>query len=146
MGKWYDEPAGAFVTLRKHQELRGCIGDISFDVALGSVVGRATEAAATNDPRFSPVTRDEVPDICIEISCLTPFTAAEPGDIIVGRHGIVIRKGKRSGLLLPQVAAEFGCDATGFLELSYRKAGIRFRGHHDPTVTLEIFEAEVFEE
>ncbi len=145
-GEWYDEPAGAFVTLRKHRELRGCIGDISFDVPLGSVVGQATRAAATSDPRFPPVTRDEVADINIEISRLTPFVAAEPGDIVPGRHGIVVRKGTRSGLLLPQVAAEFECDALGFLELGYRKAGIRFRERHDPTVSLQIFEAEVFEE
>lgn len=145
-GDWYDQPAAAFVTLRKDHELRGCIGDISFEVALGTVVGDATRAAATSDPRFPPVTRVEIVDISIEISRLTPLAAAEPGDIVPGRHGIVIRKGTRSGLLLPQVAEEFDCDAVGFLELGYRKAGIRFRGRHDPAVSLQIFEAEVFEE
>jgi AmmeMemoRadiSam system protein A len=145
-GNPYDELTAAFVTIRVEGSLRGCVGDISFRMPLGEAVVDMTRAAASSDPRFPPVTTRELPNIEIEISILTPFRSASPDEIDPGRHGVVVRKGERSGLLLPQVAVEFGCDSASFLELAYRKAGLPYWGRHDPSVHLEIFEADVFAE
>ena len=119
-------PCGAFVTLKKKGALRGCIGHIVGHYPLAETISRMAVAAAFQDPRFPPVTRAEWPTIDMEISVMTPLKEiTDTAAIEVGRHGIYIQKGDRSGLLLPQVATEYGWDRLTFLEQTCRKAGLR---------------------
>jgi AmmeMemoRadiSam system protein A len=137
---------GAFVTLHKHGELRGCIGHIEVDQLLGQVVPRCAVAAASTDPRFPPVSLAEVPELEIEISLLGPLEPiAGPADIIVGRHGLVVERDWHRGLLLPQVANEWGWDAQTFLGQTCHKAGLP-QDAWKHWVKMWRFEAEVFSE
>lgn len=138
---------GAFVTLKRHGELRGCIGHVNACQALVDAVKSAAVASAFNDPRFPPLTPGEWPSVRIEISVLSPFTAiADPSQVTVGEHGVMIRSGYRSGLLLPQVATEQGWDRGTFLSHACRKAGLPPDAWHGPSVTIETFTATVFHE
>ena len=104
-----DEPRGVFVTLHKQGDLRGCIGMIEARKPLWIAVRDAAVSAATRDPRFQPVSADELPSLHFEISALTPMEqVAGEDDVIVGEHGLFIDNGYKSGLLLPQVATEWG--------------------------------------
>lgn len=105
-----------------------------------------TRAAALEDPRFPPLEAHDVPSTRIEISRLSPFRRARHEEIVVGRHGVLVRFNGRSGLLLPKVAIEFACDGPAFLRLACRKAGLPEAAAVDPDLILQIFEAEVFEE
>ena len=141
------EKRGAFVTLKKQGRLRGCIGFIEARKPLGETVEEMAQAAAFNDPRFPPVREDELKSLDIEISALTPLKQIhDVGEIEVGRHGIYIVKGLRSGLLLPQVASEYKWDRTTFLEETCRKAGLRDDAWKDPDAQIFIFSAQVFSE
>ena len=136
---------GAFVTLRKHHELRGCIGNMSQDYALYNVVGRMAFSAAFNDTRFAPVTLDEMSFIEIEISVLSPFEKVNSSDdIVLGRDGVLLSKGGKQAVYLPQVATETGWDKDRFLRQLCYKAGLG--GNDWQTATLYTFQAEVFSE
>lgn len=138
------QPGGAFVTLHKHGDLRGCIGHISGDEPLGTVVPRCAVAACSSDPRFPPVTPAELDEIDIEISLLGPLERiAGPQDIEIGRHGLVVDSGWQRGLLLPQVAAEWHWDAATFLAQTCHKAGLP-RDAWTRGAKLWRFDAEVF--
>lgn len=138
-------PCGAFVTLKKKGSLRGCIGHIVGQYPLAETISRMAVAAAFQDPRFAPVTRAEWPAIEIEISVMTPLKeVSDPAVIEVGRHGIHIQKGDRSGLLLPQVATEQGWDRMTFLEQTCRKAGLSRDAWKEPGTTIHIFSAQIF--
>lgn len=138
---------GAFVTLRKHGDLRGCIGHIEGQLPLIETVAEMAEAAALHDPRFPPVTAREEPELDIEISVMSPLRpVGNVGDIEVGRHGLVVSCGPRRGLLLPQVATEWGWDRDTFLAHTCLKAGLPMDAWRRPDVTIECFEAEVFGE
>jgi AmmeMemoRadiSam system protein B/AmmeMemoRadiSam system protein A len=116
---------GAFVTLKKHGDLRGCIGLIVAEKPLYMVVKEMAIAAATQDHRFPPLSPSEIDDIEIEISVLTPMQKVSSTDEIeVGRDGLMIRRGYMSGLLLPQVPIEQGWDKQTFLEHTCYKAGL----------------------
>ncbi len=138
--------AGAFVTLTKNGQLRGCIGRFMPQQPLWQVVQDMTIAAATQDSRFPPVTAAEVDKIDIEISVLTPLQKINtPEEIQVGRDGIYIKKGFRSGTLLPQVAVENHWDRMQFIEYcSKYKAGLGEDGWKD--ADLFIYQAIVFDE
>lgn len=137
---------GAFVTLTKDGRLRGCIGYVEPIVPLWQAVREMAVAAATGDPRFSPVTPDELGDLQIEISALSPLEKCnDPTGIIVGRHGLVVRHGGRSGLLLPQVPVEQGWDREEFLAQTCRKAGLP-PDAWKRDVELLTFTAQVFSE
>jgi AmmeMemoRadiSam system protein A len=137
---------GAFVTLRKGAELRGCIGTFSEDKPLYEAVMEMAVAAAVRDSRFSPVEAHELKHIWIEISALSPLIEIEDHEEIeVGRHGIYILKGSCSGVLLPQVATEYGLDRNAFLDLTCRKAGLARGGWREGAKILT-FEAEIFRE
>ena len=138
--------AGAFVSLHKRGELRGCIGHIEPTEPLSSVVPRCAVAACSTDPRFPPVTAVELAECVIEISLLGPLEPlAGPDEIVVGRDGLVVERGWRRGLLLPQVATEWGWDAAAFLAHTCQKAGLpRDAWRTDATVWR--FTAEVFGE
>jgi conserved hypothetical protein TIGR00296 len=138
--------AGAFVTLRRDGQLRGCIGSFSTTTPLYQVVMAMAVAAATEDYRFPPVTRNELGEVEIEISVLTPMKKISSIDEIeLGRHGIYIRKGGHSGTFLPQVAAETGWSLEEFLGHCARdKALIGWDGWRDAEIFT--YEAIVFEE
>ncbi len=149
------EKRGVFVTLWMEGELRGCVG-LPYPVKpLAEAVQEASVSAALQDPRFPPVRAEELRQIEIEISVLTQPKDIEPDQIKVGVHGLIIRRGNRSGLLLPQVAIEYGWDRETFLSQTCVKAGL------PPTAWKEIssnldepeesdfllgFEAQVFSE
>src|SRR5262245_56545173 len=106
-------PTGAFVTLHKQGQLRGCIGHLHADHPLYATVREMAMAAATQDPRFPPVQAEELKEIDIEVSVLSPFREIQDvGEIEVGRHGLIASRGGHRGLLLPQVATEYGWDVS----------------------------------
>ena len=143
-GKLVD-PLGAFVTLKIEGRLRGCIGNVLGDGPLFKTVARMAQAAAFEDPRFPPLSRDEFDELELEISILGPVTECpDPERIEIGRHGLILRKGVRSGLLLPQVPVEWNWDRKAFLEHTCAKAGLPGNAWKDPSAQLYWFEAEVF--
>jgi AmmeMemoRadiSam system protein A len=140
------QPSGAFVTLTEAGELRGCIGYPESEEPLARVVAQCAAAAAASDPRFPPVTPDEVPRLHLEISVLGPIVpVADPAEIVVGRDGLVVQHGFRRGLLLPQVAVEWGWDTLTFLSHTCAKAGLPRDAWRSGAQVFR-FEAEVFGE
>ena len=135
---------GAFVSLHKHGRLRGCIGHFGEDYPLHEIVARMARAAAFEDPRFMPVTSDELADVDIEISVLTPMRRIQSIDEFqLHRHGIYIRKGYHSGTFLPQVADEVNWTKEEFLgHCAQDKACIGWDGWRD--AELYVYEAIVF--
>ena len=135
---------GAFVSLHKNGRLRGCIGHFGEDTPLYEIVAEMARAAAFEDPRFMPVTADELPDIDIEISVLTPMKRIKSLDEFeLHRHGIYIRKGYHSGTFLPQVADEVNWTKEEFVgHCSQDKAGLGWDGWRD--AELYVYEAIVF--
>ena len=117
-------PCGAFVTLTKGKRLRGCIGHIEAIKPLYATVRECARAAALDDPRFDPVTPSELPSLHLEISILSPLLDVVPEQVEVGRHGLLISRWARRGLLLPQVAVEWNWDREQFLEETCLKAGL----------------------
>lgn len=140
------QPAGAFVTLHKHSKLRGCIGQLPGREPLVDVVIHCAGSAALDDPRFSPVRPEEVPEIDIEISVLSPLEEVPPDKIESGKHGLVVSRGWKRGVLLPQVASQFNWSAERFLEEACQKAGLGPAAWKDPETRIEVFTAEVFSE
>jgi AmmeMemoRadiSam system protein A len=142
-----DVPRGAFVTLHKGGELRGCIGHIEANLPLRTVVPQCAVSAASSDPRFPPLAVDELRHIDIEISLLGLFEAiAGPRDVIVGTHGLFVKRGWQRGLLLPQVAVEWNWDAETFLAHTCHKAGLPRDAWQHGGIEMWRFEAEVFGE
>jgi AmmeMemoRadiSam system protein A len=138
------EKRGAFVTVTKAGQLRGCIGYVQPYKPLYQTVEEMAAQAAFSDPRFSPVTAEELPDLEIEISVLTPVRRIKDvEEIVVGKHGIIIEKGFYSGLLLPQVATEYGWDRKTFLEHTCLKAGLPTDAWKDKDVAISIFSADI---
>ncbi len=139
------EPLGAFVTLTIRDRLRGCIGHIVGDRPLFETIGGMAEAAAFEDPRFPPLTQGEFEAVEIEISILSPLAPCPDPELVeVGRHGLLVRRGGYSGLLLPQVPVEWGWDRNVFLDQTCRKAGLEPGCWKKPGTSLYWFEAEVF--
>jgi hypothetical protein len=139
-------PSAVFVTLRKDGALRGCIGRTWADLPLHQAVQRMAVTAATEDPRFPALTADELSQVTIEVSVLSPRRRViDPTEIEVGTHGLIVAASGRSGLLLPQVAVEQGWDRERFLENACQKAGLPPRCWHSD-VQLYTFTAIVFGE
>ena len=137
------EKRGAFVTLHRAGQLRGCVGFVQPARGLYSTIIEAALAAAFHDPRFPPVTEEEATDLQVEISVLSPLRPIAPQEVVVGRHGLVVSRGSRRGLLLPQVAVEQQWDAAIFLEQTCLKAGLPPDAWKQGA-TLQAFTAEVF--
>jgi AmmeMemoRadiSam system protein A len=139
------EQRGAFTTLHLRGKLRGCIGYVFPTQSLYRTVAETARAAASDDPRFQPVTQDEAPELKIQISVLSALKPIAPEDVVVGKHGLVVMQGTRRGLLLPQVPLEWGWDRETFLSQTCMKAGLApdawLRG-----AELQGFTAEVFGE
>ncbi len=141
------ERRGAFVTLHKDGRLRGCIGYVFPIKPLYQTVQEVAVAAAVDDPRFPPVKLEEMEEIEIEISALTPLRRIRSIDEIkVGTHGIYIKRGINSGLLLPQVAVEYEWDREQFLANTCQKAWLPPDAWKDPMTEIYIFSAQVFSE
>lgn len=134
---------GAFTTLHLNGKLRGCIGYVVATHPLYRTVAETAEAAAFDDPRFSPVTAEEAAGLEIEISVLSKLRPIRPEDVVVGRHGLVIRKGSRRGLLLPQVPLQWGWDRETFLAQTCKKAGLPLDAWQQDA-EIQMFIAEVF--
>ena len=135
---------GAFVSIHRGRELRGCLGRLESDWPVARVVAHLGRVVADSDPRFAPVTIDDLETLSIEISALSPEREVHSvEEIEIGRHGLIIEQGDRRGLLLPQVATEHGWDVETFLEHTCVKAGLApdawRRG-----ARIWIFEAQVF--
>jgi len=141
---------GAFVTITARGALRGCIGHITADRELGTVVPEMTVAAAQDDPRFPPVEPDELPDLALEISVLTEAAPLEPpvdpARIVVGRDGVMVRRGRNVALLLPQVALDHQWGVDALLAATCRKAGLPAEAWREPGTELFTFQADVFGE
>jgi AmmeMemoRadiSam system protein B/AmmeMemoRadiSam system protein A len=140
--------AGAFVTLHKHGQLRGCIGNLIGQKPLYLTIRDMAVEAAVGDPRFPPLSLSELNDVDIEISVLSPMKKIrDPDNIIMETHGVLVRKGFRSGVFLPQVATETGWSKEEFLShLCSRKAGLSPSAWKDKDTEVYIFTASVFSE
>jgi AmmeMemoRadiSam system protein A len=139
-------PAGAFVTLHCRGRLRGCIGQLATADPLIQVVVHCARAAALEDPRFEPVRPQELPDLDIEVSVLSPLFEITLDQIVIGKHGLLITRGWQRGVLLPQVAREFGWSSERFLEETCAKAGLERDVWKHPNARVEAFTAEIFSE
>lgn len=138
---------GVFVTLTEKEELRGCIGYIQGIAPLYEAVSQMAVQAASHDPRFNPVRPEELKDIHIEISVLSELKEIKDVNLIkVGTHGIIIKRGFSQGLLLPQVATEYGWNRDEFLKHTCLKAGLPPETWKEPGTTILIFSALVFGE
>lgn len=143
----FREKCGAFVTLHIDGALRGCIGYIKGFKEIPETITDMAKSSAFQDPRFSPLTKNEYDGIDIEISVLSPIVIAQGiEDIVVGRDGLIITNGARSGLLLPQVAVENSWDLNTFLENTCYKAGLPGDAWKWNDTKIEKFSAQVFGE
>jgi MEMO1 family protein len=143
-----NETEGAFVTIRKHGALRGCIGNIVGQEPLYKTVRDMAVAAASQDPRFTPLTVAELKDIDVEVSVLSkPRRVKDASEIQLGKHGVIVSAGGHQGVFLPQVADETGWSKEEFLsQLCSQKAGLPPNAWKDPNTTLYVFTADVFAE
>lgn len=146
-GPGLSSPGGAFVTLHKLGALRGCIGTFSSSGPLTQTVEEMAQAAAFNDPRFPPLREEELAQVDLEISVLTPMRRVESIDEIeVGRHGLYIVQEPYRGVLLPQVATENDWDRDTFLKHTCLKAGLHNDCWQDEKTEIYVFSADVFGE
>jgi len=148
----FDQNRGVFVTLHEDGELRGCIGYPQPVMPLGRAIVDSSINAGTKDPRFMPVTAEELKRIEIEVTVLTPpqVIAADrkklPEEVQIGKHGLIVSRGMFSGLLLPQVATEWNFDPEDFLCQTCLKAGLPVDSWLDPETEVQCFEAQIFSE
>ena len=153
----FSELRGVFVTINRAEEaperLRGCIGFPYPVKPLGEAICEAAVAAATEDPRFPPVSRSELDSVVVEVSILTPprplvaeNTKDRPSMVRIGTDGLIISRYGMSGLLLPQVATEFGMDQAEFLSQACMKAGLPPDSWLDKETEVKTFQAEVYAE
>ncbi len=141
---------GAFVSLHEaNGDLRGCIGRVRGDRPLGEIIRRVAVSAARSDPRFPPVTSDELSDLRIEISVLSKPVRMEPADwcrLVIGRDGLLVRRGEAEAVLLPQVATAHGFGPEAYLNAVCHKAGLAPGIWWEPATHIFTFTADVFVE
>ena len=144
----YPAGCGAFVSLhRNNHELRGCIGCLTSALPLFDVVSNMAKSAALSDPRFEPLEPEDVSKVTIEISVLSPPVLVEnEGTLQVGVHGLVVERGSRRGVLLPQVATNFGWDIPTFIAQTCHKANVSLLDYQSGEAKLLCFSAQVFSE
>lgn len=141
------ERAGAFVTLHENGQLRGCIGRMESRLPLSETIAEMAYSAAFEDPRFEPLNPREKDDIAIEITVLGPLHKIDKAEeVTVGRHGLYIAARGRVGVLLPQVAVEYGWTALAFLDQVCVKAGLPPGAWKETGAKLYVFEGSVFGE
>ncbi len=139
------QKCGAFVTLHERGRLRGCIGYVEPVKPLYQTVRECAVAAALEDPRFDPVSLSEIPSLQLEISVLSPLFDIAPEKVEPGKHGLLVSEGHLRGLLLPQVAVEWGWDKDRFLEETCVKAGLAPNAWREGA-RIQAFTAQVFGE
>ncbi len=137
------QPRGVFTSLYLQAELRGCVGFVRPESSLYRAVAESARAAAFADTRFSPLSQEEAPHLCVQLSVLSPLEPIAPEAVEVGRHGLLISRNGYRGLLLPQVATEHGWDQTAFLQQTCRKAGLPIDAWREGA-TIQAFTAQVF--
>ena len=138
---------GAFVSLHKQQTLRGCVGNCAPDARLYEVVIEMTQAAASRDNRMAPISADELDDIRIDITVLSPLVRVDdPLALQVGKHGLHVAQGAKRGVLLPQVAPQHEWDMKTFVEQTCVKAGLRKNAWKDPRTVISTFTGLIIEE
>ena len=142
----FAEKRGVFVTIHARGRLRGCIGVVEAFEPLGESIARCAASAALHDPRFSPVSAEELRDLQIEISLLSALEPIHPENVEIGKHGLLISQGSKRGLLLPQVAVEHKLGREQFLEETCRKAGLNSKAWQEPETQILGFTSEVFSE
>ena len=142
----FAEKRGVFVTLHARGRLRGCIGVIEALEPLGESITRCAVSAAFEDPRFSPVTQEQLGELQIELSLLSPAEPILPENIEIGKHGLLISQAAKRGLLLPQVAVQHKLSCEQFLEETCRKAGLDAHAWREPETQILAFTCEVFSE
>lgn len=149
----YGFKSGVFVTITRGDSLRGCIGYVEPDAVLCDTIRDAAVAAATGDPRFPPVTLGELPHVAFEVTILEPpepipadSPEEYPSSIVPGRDGIMVRRGRSSGLLLPQVATQYGWSAGDLLQNTCLKAGLPADSWRDPNTEVWRFRGTIFRE
>lgn len=148
----FSEKRGVFVTLTKKGMLRGCIGLPYPVMPLGEAIVHAAGAAALEDPRFPPVEKNELDTISLEVTILTVPVHLEgdpkkrPEKVVIGKHGLIVRGMSTSGLLLPQVATEYGWEPATFLDHTCMKAGLPARSWMDSSIEVLTFEGQIFSE
>lgn len=143
------KPCGAFVSLHsgKERALRGCIGRMTANMPLLETVCSMAKEAAFSDPRFPPLKKEELAECHIEISALSPMEiCSDPRKVRVGVHGLYLKKGGRSGVLLPQVPVEQGWNLDQYLDYICIKAGLPSHSYNDKDAQLLTFTAIVFGE
>jgi len=145
-----NQRCGAFVSLHANGgDLRGCIGHVTSDRALGEVIRQVAVSAAQNDPRFPPVAPEELAGLHIEISVLSepvPVDVARRAGLVIGRDGVLVRSGATHAVLLPQVAAEHGFGPEAFLDAVCEKAGLRPGSWREPGTQVFTFTADILVE
>jgi AmmeMemoRadiSam system protein A len=142
----FAERHGLFVTLHVAGKLRGCIGVIEGQAELGETLARCAADAALHDPRFSRMRPEELDALEIEVSLLTPLYPIGPEEVEIGIHGLLVERGPRRGLLLPQVATEHRLSREQFLGETCAKAGLPREAWKDPETRLYGFECEIIAE
>ena len=140
------QKGGAFVSLHKNGQLRGCIGSFPGQQNLNEVVRQMALSAAFKDHRFQPLSAQELDSVDLEISVLSPLVKSTPEQVEVGKHGIFIISPRGRGVLLPQVATEHGWDRLTFLQQTCRKAGLPPDAWQNDKVEVYLFTAQVFGE
>ena len=139
--------SGCFVTIKQNGHLRGCIGNFQSQQPLFQEVATMAVAAASQDPRFPPMNRNELDNFTLEITILSPLEKIDNTDQIeVGTHGIYIIKGFNRGVLLPQVATEYGWDKETFLRQTCVKAGLPENSWQQPDAEIYIFSGQIIHE
>jgi AmmeMemoRadiSam system protein A len=142
----FAEKRGVFITIHARGRLRGCIGVVEAFEPLGESIARCAASAALHDPRFSPVSAEELRELQIEVSLLSALDPIHPENIEIGKHGLLISQGSKRGLLLPQVAVEHRLGREQFLEETCRKAGLNANAWQEPETQILGFTCEVFSE
>nr|WP_320048372.1 AmmeMemoRadiSam system protein A [uncultured Desulfuromonas sp.] len=138
---------GCFVTIKQDGKLRGCIGNFQSEIPLFKEVSQMAVASASNDPRFYPMSEDDLDHFTLQISVLSPLVkVGSPEEILVGKHGIYLEKSHYRGVLLPQVATENHWDRTTFLNQTCLKAGLPPEAWKDSDTDVYMFKAQVFGE
>lgn len=140
------DASGVFVTIKRAGTLRGCLGTLRNERGLAAEVSRCASEAASADPRFPPVEREDLPGLRVEVSVLGPLEPIDPSPeaFTIGVHGLVVDDGSHRGLLLPQVAVEWGWSAEEFLSHTALKAGLPPDAWRRPCTRVYRFAAEVF--
>jgi AmmeMemoRadiSam system protein A len=142
----FEQNCGVFVTLHVAQRLRGCIGVIEAREPLGDSIVQCAASAALEDPRFSATRPEEIKELEIEVSLLSPLQRIRLEEIEIGKHGLLVEQGSRRGLLLPQVATEYQLDREQFLQETCNKAGLPGDAWESPETRIFGFTCEIASE